>query len=65
MREIHAGSGYWSEDSAVQVLATPAPPTQIRIRWPGGQVTTSAIPTRAREISIDSSGKLEVIRKSD
>jgi len=62
VREIHAGSGYWSEDSAVQVLGTSKPPTQIRVRWPGGQVTTSAIPEKAREISIDSSGKLEVVR---
>src|SRR5712675_2445485 len=27
-REIHAGSGYWSQDSAVQVLGTPQAPTQ-------------------------------------
>jgi len=64
-REVHAGSGYWSQDSAVQVLGTPDPPTALWVRWPGGQETTSAIPQRAREISIDSSGKLEVIRMSE
>src|SRR5437016_1282676 len=47
VREIHAGSGYWSQDGAVQVLGTPEPPTQIWLRWPGGQVTTSAIPENA------------------
>jgi hypothetical protein len=62
LREIHAGSGYWSEDSAVQVLGTPQAPTQIWVRWPGGHVTTSPIPDKAGEISIDSSGKLEVMR---
>ena len=65
MREIHAGSGYWSQDSAVQVLGRPEPPTQIQVRWPGGRVTTSAIPERAREISIDSTGKLYVLRASE
>ena len=38
-REIHAGSGYWSQDSAVQVMAIPEQPTQIQVRWPGGKVT--------------------------
>src|SRR5262249_25443892 len=35
IRELHAGSGYWSQDSAVQVMSTPEVPTQIRVRWPG------------------------------
>jgi hypothetical protein len=61
LREIHAGSGYWSQDSAVQVLGTPEPPTQIWIRWPGGQATTNSLPEMAREISINSTGRLEVI----
>jgi hypothetical protein len=36
-REIHAGSGYWSQDSPVSVLATPVFPTAIGIQWPGGK----------------------------
>jgi len=51
-REVHAGSGYWSQDSPVQVLGSPAPPTQIWIRWPGGKTTTSDIPRDAKEIQI-------------
>jgi hypothetical protein len=43
-REIHGGSGYWSQDSVVQVMGCPEPPTQIWIRWPGGKTTTSPIP---------------------
>ena len=39
VREIHAGSGYWSQDGAVQVLSTPEPPKQIWVRWPGGRAT--------------------------
>src|SRR5262249_8745496 len=29
VREVHAGSGYWSQDSAVPVLASPKPPTRV------------------------------------
>ena len=57
-REIHAGGGYWSQDSAVQVLGTPEPPTRIWIRWPGGKSTTSPIPAEAKELSVDEGGKV-------
>ena len=43
-REIHGGSGYWSQDSVVQVMGCPETPTQIWIRWPGGKTTTSPVP---------------------
>ncbi|MST93884.1 MAG: hypothetical protein EXS33_01185 [Pedosphaera sp.] len=50
-REIHAGSGYWSQDGAVPVMGGTERPTQIVIRWPGGQITTTEIPAGAREIT--------------
>jgi len=56
MREIHGGSGYWSQDSAVEVLATPEPPTEIWVRWPGGRVTKTPVPAGARELTIDAQG---------
>jgi hypothetical protein len=59
-REIHGGSGYWSQDSAVQVMGCPETPTQIWIRWPGGKTTTSPIPAGAKEITVDSDGKVIV-----
>ena len=34
-REIHGGSGYWSQDSVVQVMSFKAAPTKILVRWPG------------------------------
>ena len=61
-REIHGGSGYWSQDSVVQVMGCPEAPTQIQVRWPGGKTTTSAIPAGAREITVDTDGKLTVNR---
>ncbi len=60
-REIHAGSGYWSQDSAVQVLAAPGPITQLWIRWPGGREETVNVPAGAKEIEVSVSGKMKVI----
>ena len=51
-REIHAGSGYWSQDGAVQVLGMPRAPSQIWVRWSGGKETTSDIPAGAREVTV-------------
>jgi hypothetical protein len=62
-REIHGGSGYWSQDSVVQVMGCPETPTQIWVRWPGGKTTTNPIPTGAREIAVDMDGKVTVNQK--
>jgi hypothetical protein len=51
-REVHAGSGYWSQDSAVQVMGTAEPPTQIEVRWPAGRLTTADVPVGAEEIEV-------------
>ncbi|MBI4664294.1 MAG: VCBS repeat-containing protein [Verrucomicrobia bacterium] len=60
--EIHGGSGYWSQDSAVVVLGTPEPPTGVWVRWPGGNTTTSTLASSAREIVIEPTGTLRVIQ---
>ena len=49
---IHAGSGYWSQDSAVPVLATPEPPTTVWVRWPGGKTQQSEVPPGTPELKI-------------
>jgi enediyne biosynthesis protein E4 len=51
-REIQAGSGYWSQNSPVQVMAAPTTPTAIVVRWPDGTTTTSDIPPYAHEIRV-------------
>ncbi|MFM8361039.1 MAG: CRTAC1 family protein, partial [Verrucomicrobiota bacterium] len=51
-RAVQAGAGYGSQDGAVLVLATPAPPTAVEIRWPGGRVSRSPVPDGAREVKI-------------
>jgi hypothetical protein len=51
VREIHGGSGYWSQDSVVQVLGSSGKPIQLMVRWPGGQITTTNLSPYTREVS--------------
>lgn len=57
-RELHAGSGYWSQDSAIQVLGCPQPPTALSVRWPGGRTTRTDLPANAASVTIDLEGRL-------
>jgi enediyne biosynthesis protein E4 len=56
-RELHAGAGYWSQDSAVQVLGLAGEPQAITVRWPGGKTTTAAMPRGAKEILVTPEGR--------
>lgn len=53
IREVQAGSGYWSQQGLLQVLGIPegATPTEVRVRWPGGRESTVAVPAGAREVT--------------
>jgi enediyne biosynthesis protein E4 len=61
-REIHAGSGYWSQDSSVEVMSAAFVPKEIQVRWPGGKTTTGAIPPGAREVEVTMSGQVRALR---
>ena len=61
-REIRAGSGYWSQDSFVQVLGDRTNLAQLWIRWPGGRTNLVDVPPQAMEISLDAAGKVQVVR---
>jgi hypothetical protein len=61
-REMHAGSGYWSQDSLTAVMTLPSKPDGIWVRWPGGRITTTSIPTGAKAIMVDTDGKLTSTR---
>lgn len=52
VREIQAGSGYWSQNGAVQVFGASATPTAVVVRWPGGRETRTPVPAGAREVTI-------------
>ncbi len=62
VREIHAGSGYLSQDAATQVMAMPAMPESIEIRWPGGYQSSVRYPPGAKELKIGSDGKVAVLK---
>jgi hypothetical protein len=62
VREIHAGSGYWSEDSSVTVLSTPERPTAVWVRWPGGRITKTGLPEGIKEITVNHQGELASTR---
>jgi hypothetical protein len=53
-REVHGGSGYWSEDGAIQVLGLEGGkrPTGVWARWPGGRETIVPLAARQREITV-------------
>jgi hypothetical protein len=55
-REIHGGSGYWSQDSTVPVLAAPESATAIAVQWPGGSRTTHEIPPQVTEFTVGITG---------
>jgi hypothetical protein len=51
-REIHSGSGYWSQDDTVTVLPLPpklSPGAQIQAQWPGGRQQTVTVQNSDRE----------------
>ena len=58
-REIHAGSGYWSQDSPVQVLSLLPEPLKLWVRWPGGKIMTVDLPARVSEAELSLTGELK------
>jgi hypothetical protein len=52
VREVRAGTGYWSMDGAVTVLARPAHAQSIEVRWPGGAMQTVPISADQLDITI-------------
>jgi hypothetical protein len=52
VREVQAGSGYWSENGAVQVFGLAGTPTGVWARLPGGRVVTVPVPAGAKEIVV-------------
>ncbi len=60
-REIHGGSGYWSQDSPVQVLALLPEPLKLWVRWPGGKTTMVDLPAGVRNVELSMGGKVTVM----
>ena len=52
VREVQAGSGYWSQNGAVQVFGLSGPAMGVWVRWPGGSETRVPVASGAREVTI-------------
>jgi hypothetical protein len=52
VREIEAGSGYWSQNGAIQVFGLTGTPTAVWARWPGGSETQTPVPAGARDVVV-------------
>ncbi len=50
--EVHGGSGWWSLDGAVSILARPAGAVKISVRWPGGKTSVQAVAADAKEVRV-------------
>ncbi|MFQ5631345.1 MAG: CRTAC1 family protein [bacterium] len=59
-REVHLGSGYWSQDSRVQVMGVREAVKSIQVRWQGGKITKTVVPESARDVTIFFDGGLKV-----
>ncbi len=62
VREITAGSGYWSQSSSLQVMSTSASMDRIQVQWRGGKSTTVTIPKHAVQIEVTHGGAIRVLR---
>jgi len=51
-RELRAGTGYWSQDSSVLVMAQPETPSEVWVRWPRGSITQGPVPPGSSEITL-------------
>jgi enediyne biosynthesis protein E4 len=54
VREIQAGSGYWSQNGAVQVLGGRAGASSLWVRWPGGREQVVPFQPGITEITVRS-----------
>jgi enediyne biosynthesis protein E4 len=60
-REVQAGTGCGSQNSAIQVLASPTVPTGIQVRWPGGKTVRSQLPAAALEVLVSMDGTVRML----
>lgn len=61
-REIHRGSGFWSQDSPTVILTPLKGAEKLWVRWPGGHEKTVELPEGAKEIRVDPAGNVARVR---
>ncbi len=50
--ELHAGSGYWSQDGVEPVVTAAALPMSVLVRWPGGGTAEIPVSPGAAEVVV-------------
>jgi len=53
LREVHAGSGYWSMDGATTVMARPRGADSLWLRWPNGAEETIPLGPAKRDVQLE------------
>lgn len=61
-RELHAGSGYFSQEGLVQVMAARRGESKVWVRWPGGKTSLHTIPANARDIALVYDGGTKLLK---
>jgi hypothetical protein len=51
-REVHGGSGYWSQDGPLQVMGGIAGAIGVWVRWPGGAISEVPLEAGQTEVTI-------------
>jgi hypothetical protein len=59
IREIQAGSGYWSQNSVLPVLGMAQPPQALWIRWPAGKIQQFELPSHPSMATVSLSGEAD------
>ncbi len=62
VREVQAGSGYWSSNGALQVLGNPDEATGLWVRWPGGEETEVSLEPGRLEITLEMAAENAITR---
>ena len=60
-REIRLGSGYWSQDSLVQLFVVGETQARLHIKWPDRSVAAVVVPRGAKTIKISKPDEVQVI----
>lgn len=59
VREIHGGSGYWSQDAATQVMALSGPAAEVEVFWPGGRIVRCPLGAEASDYAVSINGTVQ------
>jgi len=51
-KEIHAGSGYWGQDTLSPILSIPEKAIELEVRWPGGKKSVHPLTNSSGKIVI-------------